>query len=90
MYLVWFQGRTTAKWIANADSRSQAISKARKSGVEGSDGPVEVARKATSEELKSLRKGIWLRTRPHQEPNTTVDPTKGPKTKFGTKIKADR
>jgi hypothetical protein len=62
-YLVFYEGRNTAQ-VVTASSREEAISKAKKIGSTGSKGKVIEARKATDDEIKKIRKGQWVRTRP--------------------------
>jgi len=66
-YLVWFQGRRTPV-ACRAESRSQAISKARKLKKRGGENVVKV-RIATDQEQKVAAKGGWIRSGPDgQEP----------------------
>jgi len=61
-YLVFYEGRNTSQ-VVTASSREEAIKKAKEKGSTGSTGLVIEARKATEEESKQIRKGIWVRTR---------------------------
>lgn len=64
-YLVWFQGRRTPV-ACRAETRSQAISKARDLKKRGGEKVVKV-RQATEEEQKTAAKGKWIRTGPNNE-----------------------
>lgn len=66
---VWFKGRNTPH-VVEADSRSAAVSKARKSGCAGSDQPVTSARTLKGKSLKEARKGNWVRERAGKEQTT--------------------
>ena len=63
-WLVYFEGRRTPVAVS-AESRSEAITKARKLKKRGGDAVVS-ARKATDEERKAASKG-WVRTGPNGE-----------------------
>jgi hypothetical protein len=62
-YLVFYEGRNTAQ-VVTANNREEAIRIAKKRGSTGSKGKVIEARKATDDEVKKIRKGQWVRTRP--------------------------
>lgn len=74
-WLVFFKGRNTST-VVKAASRSEAISKARKTKAAGNDQPVVSARKANQDELKDIRHGKWVRTR-----STGAHPTRGARQK---------
>lgn len=60
LYGVWFKNRRTSI-VVTADSRSSAISKARKKKKRGGD-EVATCRKLNESERKAIRGGRWLRT----------------------------
>lgn len=67
---VWFRGRNTPV-VVSAESRSEAISKARNRGAAGSKGVVVAARRLKGKSLSQARKGIWVRERPNRsDPNS--------------------
>lgn len=61
-WLVFFEGRRTGVAVA-AETRSQAISKARKRKKRGGNKVVS-ARRLTSQETKTAAAGKWIKSRP--------------------------
>lgn len=59
---VWFKGRNTPA-VVNSDSRSGAVSAAKRKGSTGSKGAVVAARKLKGASLRQARKGKWVRER---------------------------
>lgn len=86
-YLVWFEGRNTAKAVA-AKSRPEAVKKAKASGAAGSDGKVVKARKANEQEQRKLNKGVWVRTRPDGSNPTGGKDSKKKASKFKSKFRS--
>lgn len=85
-YLVFYEGRNTSQ-VVTANSRDEAISKAKKKGSTGSTGKVIEARKATSEETAKIRKGQWIRTRAKKYGGSDK-PKKSDPFKFRPQLKA--
>lgn len=68
-WLVFFKGRNTST-VVTANSRDEAISKAKNKKVAGSDGEVVSARQANEDESKAIRNGTWLRVRANGSTNS--------------------
>lgn len=65
VYSIFFSGRRTGI-VVNANSRSEAISKARKKKRRGGN-EVEATRTLKGTELKQARAGKWVRNGPNNE-----------------------
>lgn len=73
---IWHRGRNTPI-VVEAKTRSEAISKSKKSNKAGHDQPVESARQLTGKALEKARKGEWVRIRKSQGMNEAPDTSKG-------------
>ena len=62
IYGVWPKGRNTPI-VVSAKNRSEAISKARKSGSAGAKGAITSAKQLNERDAKLARQGKWVRTR---------------------------
>lgn len=72
----FFKGRNTCV-VVDANTREEAIRKARKKNVAGSDQPVVSCRPLKAKALEDAIKGRWVRIRAHQGMDEQPDTSKG-------------
>lgn len=75
-YGVFFRGRNTMV-VVDAETREEAIKKARAKNVAGSDQPVVSCRPLKAKALEDAIKGRWVRIRAHQGMDEQPDTSTG-------------